>query len=205
MEEGCSLLHAQKPTVCPHPDPDQSHSNPNRISSHNFQNIHLSNSRSSKKSRSLRLRNNDPAYTSPVQHTCHIPYLSPFPSFGKFSSILWPTEYKSPHNLTLTFGASCLPASWKYRHVLYHAHCTTSSTLPLAMPTQSGLRAADGTGISSFLIFVTCVWKLGLIAAMIWDWFKEGYVVQTVHTLQYKYILCVMYIPYIITFRTNWT
>ena len=129
MERGASYLHALKTTICTHSDPDESHFSRNWISFHNFQIFHLFISRSSNYTHSLRLTNNDPVYTSPVHHTCHMPYLPPFPIFRKFSCILWSKERKSFHNLTLTFGSSCMSASWQYTHVaraLYHKQHTAT-------------------------------------------------------------------------------
>jgi len=96
--------------------------------------------------------------------TCHLPCPSPFLT----SIILYdPTQNKSPHKWTLTAGPSCLSATCNCMHVPYRVRCSTDSTLPLALSTQSVDRAADGTEVCRSPISVICEELFDLIAAVI--------------------------------------
>ena len=75
-------------------------------------------------------------------------------------------QHKSPHKPTLTADPSCLSATTNYMHV-YHVHCATDSTLTLAMSTQPGDRAAEGTEVYRFNVSLSVRGWTGLIAAEI--------------------------------------
>jgi len=75
MEPEGSLPHLQKPATCPYPEPDQS----SPSSQLNFFTIHFyiilpSKPRSSKWSFFLRFLHQNPAWTSPLPHACHMPH-----------------------------------------------------------------------------------------------------------------------------------
>ena len=52
-------------------------------------------------------------------------------------------------------------------HVLYHVHCATCNTLPLAMSTKSVDRDAEGKGVCLSDIAVVREGLFGLVAAVI--------------------------------------
>jgi len=92
MEPEGSLPHSQVPTTCPYPEPDLVHA----PTSH-FLNIHLniispSTLRSCKLSLSLRFPRQNPVWTYPLPHTCHMPRPSPFSWFDHPNNIWWAVQ-----------------------------------------------------------------------------------------------------------------
>jgi hypothetical protein len=86
---------------------------------------------------------------------CHIPYTSPFPSFGNLSNIIWITHIinrRTNQHLPLVFPVCSLPGTT----CKYHVRCATGSKLPLAISTQSVVPAVDVTDVCHSIFPVIC-------------------------------------------------
>jgi len=105
-----------------------------------------------------------------MDHPCTpcVPYALPisFLSYDNFSDI-WLTVQII--NLTNRHLALALPVCVAPENIcMYHVHCATGSTLPLAMSTQSVDRAADSTEVCGLLCLLSVGGIIGLIALVLW-------------------------------------
>jgi hypothetical protein len=108
METKSSLLHSQAPTTCPYPEPEQSSPcRPSHVLKIHFNIILPVMPRSSKWSSSLRSSHQNPARTSPVPHTSHMPSPSHSAWFDHPNDTLWGVQ--SRKLLVIVFSTTQWP------------------------------------------------------------------------------------------------
>ena len=157
MEPDVSLPHSQDHSTCPSPEPDQTNPSPIPLLDNPFQHSLPINALDFLMDSFPQVLPPKPSLVLSCSPTCQMPYPSPFPSFGKLNNIQWRVQVI--HLLTNQHLLVVLPVcALTETTCTYHAHCTTGSTLPLAMSTQSLGRAADGNEVCRSVVSVIFGW-----------------------------------------------